>query len=224
MIGGADLVESLRKLLGADADIRVFSEAEPIKALQAILELQPDLIALASSFATSSRGIALLNRIQSDPALASSEVRVVTPGEGLQEPVRRGSGGTAAATLDDPAAAAVAAPAADPSRPLDWRGTRRILRTRVRSGVEIQLDGKPCAVVDLSPLGVQVVSTTILKPNQRVRVVIPVRDTSMRFGGTVIWARFELPVPTAPPVYRSGVEFIDADQTALAEFCSRNRQ
>ena len=99
-----------------------------------------------------------------------------------------------------------------------------MLRTRVRSGVEIQLDGKPCSVVDLSPLGVQIVSSTILRPNQRVRVIVPAGELAMRFSGTVIWARFELPVPSAPPVYRAGVEFIDADQTALTDYCARNRQ
>ena len=217
VIGAADLLATLQQLLGADADIRVFAESEPIKALQAILELHPDLIVLASTFASTARGIALLNRINSDPALAGSEVRIAKAGEGLQEPIGR------AASVGD---GTVSPPAhiADPSRPLDWRGTRRMLRTRVRSGVEIQLDGKPCSVVDLSPLGVQVVSSTILRPNQRVRVIVPAGDLAMRFSGTVIWARFELPVPTAPPVYRAGVEFLDADQSALTDYCVRNRQ
>ena len=56
------------------------------------------------------------------------------------------------------------------SRGLDWHGTRRAVRTRVRQGVVIQLDGNPATVVDMSTIGAQVVSPTILKPNQRVRV------------------------------------------------------
>ena len=219
VIGAADSIHSLRQLLGADADIRVFSEGEPIKALEAILELQPDLIVLTSTFAASPRGVALLNRIHKDPDLVRSEVRIVLPGEVLAEPVRR----SAAATLDEVNVPHISA-ATDDSPPLDWRGTRRSLRTHVRPGMEIQLDGKPCTVVDLSPLGVQVLSASILKPNQRVRVIVPTGGLAMRFSGTVIWARFELPVPASPPVYRAGIEFVDADAAILSEYLKRNRQ
>ena len=67
----------------------------------------------------------------------------------------------------------------------------------------------PCAVVDLSPLGVQVVSTSIIKPNQKVRSTFRRKDHAA-VQRTVIWAKFELPKPTLPPVYRAGVEFIYA--------------
>jgi hypothetical protein len=110
----------------------------------------------------------------------------------------------------------------EPPRPLDWHGTRRAPRHRVRSGVEIQLDGNPVTVVDLSTVGAQVLSNTILRPNQKVRVSIPNDDFVMRFRGAIAWAKFELPKPSAPPLYRAGVEFIDADAAALAEFCRKN--
>ncbi len=51
----------------------------------------------------------------------------------------RSRGGTA-----EVAATSVAvAPAEPATRPLDWHGTRRATRYRVRPGVEIQLDGNP---------------------------------------------------------------------------------
>ncbi len=94
----------------------------------------------------------------------------------------------------------------------------------MRSGVEIQLDGNPATVIDVSTVGAQVVSSTILRPNQKVRVSIPQEDALMRCRGTVAWAKFELPKPSAPPVYRAGLEFIDADAAAVDEFSTRNRQ
>ena len=96
-------------------------------------------------------------------------------------------------------------------RPLDWHGTRRAPRYRVRQGVEIQVDGNPASVVDLSVVGVQVLSATILRPNQKVRISIPNDEFVMRFRGAIAWAKFELPKPTDAPRYRAGVEFVDAD-------------
>ena len=75
------------------------------------------------------------------------------------------------------------------------------------------------AVVDLSVIGAQVISATILRPNQRVRISVPTDDFVMRFRGAVAWAKFELPKPTEPPRYRAGVEFADADAAAMDEYC-----
>jgi hypothetical protein len=77
--------------------------------------------------------------------------------------------------------------------------------------------------VDLSTIGAQVLSATILRPNQKVRVSIPVSETNARCRGTIAWAKFELPNPTAPPVYRAGVEFIDADGETVDRFADRHK-
>jgi hypothetical protein len=118
---------------------------------------------------------------------------------------------------------AAAAAAADSPRQLDWHGTRRAPRHRIRPGVEIQLDGNPVKIVDMSIVGAQVVSTTILRPNQRVRVSVPTDNFMMRFRGTVAWAKFELPNPAEAPRYRAGVEFNDADAAAMNDYCLRHR-
>jgi len=77
----------------------------------------------------------------------------------------------------------------------------------------------PASVVDLSVVGVQVLSTTILRPNQKVRISIPNEEFVMRFRGAIAWAKFELPKPNDPPRYRAGVDFADADAAALDEYC-----
>ena len=38
------------------------------------------------------------------------------------------------------------------------------------------------------------------------------------FDGAIAWAKFELPRPSAPPVYRAGVEFLDVDREFIEEF------
>src|SRR6185436_9741981 len=217
VIAASNLMPSLRERLADDGELVVFPDTEPIQALQAILEHRPGLIVLERLFAATPRGAALINRIKNDPQLGHAEVRVMShSGDYLRvvstpsgaapaaasapasEPAPQSDG--AAAATETPAAAAVAAE--PPPRPLDWHGTRRAPRHRIRPGLEIQLDGNPAQVVDLSQVGAQVVSQTILRPNQKVRVSVPNDDFVMRFRGSIAWAKFELPDPSAPPRYR----------------------
>jgi hypothetical protein len=232
VIAASNLMPSLRERLADDGELIVFPDTEPIQALQAILEHKPSLIVLERLFAATPRGAALINRIKNDPQLTHCEVRVMshtgdysrvmvkgTPEAGSSPPSP--SGGGAAVATQEAAASSVTTEA--PSRQLDWHGTRRAPRHRIRSGVEIQLDGNPAEVVDFSQIGAQVLSGTILRPNQKVRVSVPNDDFVMRFRGSVAWAKFELPEPSAPPRYRAGVEFADADPAALESFCHKNK-
>jgi hypothetical protein len=236
VIAASNLMPSLRERLADDGALVVFPDTEPIQALQAILEHRPSLIVLERLFAATPRGAALINRIKNDPQLGHAEVRVMSHSGDYRRVVSKPSGppppsdapaaesgspsdGTAVA--ETPAAAAVAAE--PPPRPLDWHGTRRAPRHRIRQGVEIQLDGNPAQVVDLSQVGAQVISLTILRPNQKVRVSVPNDDFVMRFRGSIAWAKFELPDPSAPPRYRAGIEFADADARAVEAYCQKNK-
>ena len=234
VIAASNLMPSLRERLAEDGELLVFPDTEPIQALQSILEHKPALIVLERLFAATPRGAALINRIKNDPQLAHAQVRemshtgdytrVVSPGTGAHPPEPgEGSGGGGGAAVATEEAAAPPAVDTTPPRPLDWQGTRRAPRYRIRAGVEIQLDGNPAQVIDLSQVGAQVFSATILRPNQKVRVSVPNDDFVMRFRGSVAWAKFELPQPTEPPRYRAGVEFTDADPAALEAFCQKNK-
>jgi hypothetical protein len=234
VIAASNLMPSLRERLADDGELIVFPDTEPIQALQAILEHKPSLIVLERLFAATPRGAALINRIKNDPQLGHSEMRVMShSGDYLRVVAKPTSPPPAAsepAAARDGAAVATEAPPAPPlaaeppARPLDWHGTRRAPRYRIRQGVEIQLDGNPAQVIDLSQVGAQVVSQTILRPNQRVRVSMPNEDFVMRFRGAIAWAKFELPQPSAPPRYRAGVEFTDADGAAVESYCHKNKE
>ena len=182
-----------------------FSDTEALRALDVITRQRPDVVALERLFAATSRGTALINRIKADPSLTACEIRIVA---------HDGSGGTSAA--------AVAEAPRPPAAPLDQRGPRRAPRVRMGEGVEVQIDGSPAALVDLSLVGAQVVSSTILKPNQRIRVTIPNGVPPVRVTAAVAWASFEIPKGGAR--YRAGVEFFDADQAFLARFIETNKK
>jgi hypothetical protein len=225
---------SLCERLSAEGELLKFSDVEPIQALQAILDGRADVIILERLFAATPRGAALINRIRTDPNLGQSEVRVMShTGDYMRQVARPAAavGAGAGVVIEKGTATAAVASQVTPiasqepaGRGLDWHGTRRGPRVRLKAGVEIQLDGNPATVIDMSTVGAQVVSSTILRPNQKVRVSIPQEDVLVRCRGTIAWAKFELPKPASAPVYRAGVELIDADPRAVDEFCRRNRR
>ena len=55
-------------------------------------------------------------------------------------------------------------------------------------------------------------SATVLKPNQRVRLTLPDAGGIIRISGTVAWATFEI-----PPRYRAGIVFVGAGESAAIE-------
>ena len=183
-----------------------FSDTEPIQALQAILEHKPSLIVLERLFAATPRGAALINRIKNDPQLGHAEVRVMShTGDYSREvskpsrlprrrPGRAAAGGMATApspTEAPPGAATVGRGAAAAAARLARHAARAaVSRPRGRRDPARWQSG---AVVDLSQVGAQVMSPTILRPNQKVRVSMPNDDFVMRFRGAIAWAKFELP-------------------------------
>ena len=236
VIAAENLMPALRERVKVEGEIITFPDTEPIQALQTIMEQRPDLVVLERLFAATPRGAALINRIKSDPQLAHAEVRVMShTGDYTRQvvkPTAAKTPGPAATTPSHTASAPAPVPSPSPSsvateeapKALDWHGTRRAPRFRVRTGVELQLDGNPAAVIDLSTVGAQVISPTVLRPNQKVRISLPNEDFLLRFRGAVAWAKFELPkAPVQAPQYRAGVEFTDADAAAVDSVINRNR-
>jgi PilZ domain-containing protein len=231
VIAAENLTPALRERVKVDGEILTYPDTEPIQALQTIMEQRPGLVILERLFAATPRGAALVNRIKSDPQLAHVEVRVMShTGDYTRQVVKptatkapagaHGAGGTAAEPEPTPGSVATE----EAPKALDWHGTRRAARFRVRAGVELQLDGNPASVVDLSTVGAQVVSPTVLRPNQKVRIALPNDDFLLRFRGAVAWAKFELPkAPGKSPQYRAGVEFTDGDAAAIDSVINRNR-
>jgi CheY-like chemotaxis protein len=225
------MIAPLREQLANEGELITFADSEPIQALQTILERRPELIVLERLFAATPRGAALINRIKTDPELAHAEIRVMShTGDYTRQITTRASAPVAAgvAEVKAPAAAApvdvVSTPAAEVSRAVDWHGTRRAPRVRVKKGVEIQLDGNAVTLVDVSSVGAQVVSATVLRPNQKVRVTIPKGSSSVRYRAAIAWAKFELRKAPAAPVYRAGIEFLDADPAVVTEFAKANKE
>ena len=195
---------------------QAFPAQEALRALEVITRKRPDIVALERMFAATTRGAALINRIKADPKLSTCEIRIIAH-DSEYSPVPPG----APAPAVDGSVVAVAAPP-PPAAPLDQRGTRRAPRVRIVDGVEVAIDGNVATLVDLSVIGAQVVSPTILKPNQRVRVSMGDSNKPLRFSAAVAWASFEL--AATGPRYRAGLEFFDADAKGIQKFCDAKKK
>lgn len=221
LIGGADVLRALKERASdLDGEVLAFTDADALIALEVITKRRPNVVALERVFAATPRGTALINRIKADQALDHAEIRVISHDSDETRVVPRTSPAASGSTSSG-GGTAVAAPVAAPV--LDQRGTRRSPRFRIKGKVEILIDGNIAVLIDLSTIGAQVVSPTILKPNQRVRLALNDDLGNVRFNASVAWAAFEIP-PNVGPRYRAGLAFVDADGPAVDAFCIRHRQ
>ena len=213
LIGPADALPDLQGRLNSAATVQTFTDSEALEALDHVIRTKPAMVAMQGEFSATSRGTALINRIKDDPSLAACEVLVLGRDSELSRvAVKRGQTGGAAVAGDEPAPA------------LDQRGTRRAARSRSREGVEVAIDGNPAALVDLSIVGAQVVSPTVLKPNQRVRVIMGDGKTAIRCSGAVAWAAFEMP-KGLPTRYRAGIDWgMVAEASAIEAFADKHKR
>jgi hypothetical protein len=214
LISNAQHLDGL-KALDVYREAQTFSEAEALRALETITRTKPPLVVLERTFAETTRGAALINRIKADSKLSGCRVRIVDA-DGTHEPEPEEPSAPEAPAVE------VVAPSVPVVAPLDQRGTRRAPRVRIVEGVEVIIDGDPATLIDLSIVGAQVVSPTILKPNQRVRMSIPDGRRTMRLAAGVAWASFEL--AKTGPHYRAGIEFFDADPEPLRKFCDARKK
>lgn len=236
IVGAIELHEVLRLCALEDSEVVAFSDTEPLKALEAITARRPEVVALGRLFAATSRGAALINRIKADPALAGTEIRVVSLDGTYRVSRRRTPPPPAEAAARDPVDSPppagekhyitmeVVTPPPDaegPAQALDYRGTRRAPRFRLADGVEAQVDGAIATVVDLSRIGAQILCSAPLKPQQRVRIILGDDLGLMKFSASVAWASFE--IPKGKSRYRAGVEFQDAEASAIDAFCKRHQ-
>ena len=66
------------------------------------------------------------------------------------------------------------------------------------------------------------VSQPALKPTQKVKIVLPDADDMVSLTAHVAWAMFEQTQPGTAPHYRVGMEFTDAAQEILEDYCRRH--
>jgi hypothetical protein len=83
---------------------------------------------------------------------------------------------------------------------------------------EVQIDGIPATMVDVSLTGAQILMPSALKPNRAVKLTIPHGDAVVTCKGKVMWSRLEPTMKGGQLWYRGGVLFTSSDGAALKAF------
>ena len=198
VIATADVLTAAEQRVSSiGGEIIGFNEAQAIQALETVFKRKPGVVAFERMFAITPRGAALINRIKADPALAKTEVRVVS----------HDSDYTRVSPRQKSAA----------QKALDQRGTRRAPRFKMAVKTPIAIDGGAGSIIDLSTIGAQIVCTATLRPLQELKIVLTGASGNLKFNAKVAWASFEIP-PNSGPRYRAGIEFVDADPAGVDAF------
>jgi len=106
--------------------------------------------------------------------------------------------------------------------PLDMTGTRRAPRFQMAEGLNVDIDGKPVTLVNLSLVGAQIISPTILKPKQRLRFSLASEGKPIRIQSVVATVAVEI-IQRAPR-YRAGIEFFNADYNLLQGYIDKHKK
>jgi hypothetical protein len=213
LIGPAESLGMLAERLDPGAQLRPFTSTESVEAIEYIVSQKPRIVIVESEFSGTSRGAALIARIKDDPDLSDCEVRIVT---------RDLDGGNRITTAKRKSGSGIRVAPGRSTAALDARGTRRVPRVLMEDGLAVSVDGNPAVLVDLSTHGAQVLSKSVLRPNQRVRVSLSEGKHGLRCSGAIAWASFEMP-NGQPPRYRAGVRFQNVDADAVSQFAERHR-
>jgi len=164
-------------------------------ALDFIGQAQAEVVVIEQTVAAGGPGSMLMARLHSERYLRGTEVRLLPPD--------RASDLMASAPGDLHPHAWLTLMA----QPLPSRPERRAPRVRAAEPEQALVDGQPVELIDLSTIGAQVRSTVVLKPRQRIRLVLPPERGSVKAVAVVAWSTFEIgPTPT----YRAGVAFTRA--------------
>jgi chromosome segregation ATPase len=104
----------------------------------------------------------------------------------------------------------------------DWTMVRMSIRYGFATPIDLQINGGPGVLVNLSVGGCQVLSASPLKPNQSLKVVMPSEPKPLSCSGKVAWAKLEAPANGRPGGYRAGIQFTRADEPAIEAFILRH--
>jgi hypothetical protein len=201
LIASAARIPDMRKDAPIAGSVLYFSDSNLAAALESIRATEPKMVALESQFVESGQGKAFVHRLLTLELSASAIRRLA-----------RVDGDWSTLPLADNREAA---------RPAAVVNTRRCPRFQVLGPLPGLLDGNSTSFIDLSILGAQVVSAPVLRPKQRIKIIVADSEHGdLKFAAYVAWSHFEKPKEAPAPHYRAGVAF-DAEHQELEEFRRR---
>jgi hypothetical protein len=186
-----------------------------VTAAKAAVEAQCQQLEAVSQKLSGALSQMLREREREPGRPAASTTPVISPHKEFGRPT------PARATVVKSAPAISPAPVESPAtqkKPLQFsEKARDAKRVKLRRGIDVNMDGIPGELVDLSIGGAQALLRQAVKPNQLVRLVVPTATGQLICKGRIVWVVYEQP-GTSLSVYRTGVKFADVDETAVENF------
>jgi hypothetical protein len=126
----------------------------------------------------------------------------------------------APAKAGTPPAPAPPAPSRAPAVPEpEYKGpARSAKRVAMPDNTEVQIDGIPGKLIDVSLTGAQILVPAALKPNRVIKLNIPRGEALISCKGKVMWARLDPGMKGGQLWYRGGILFTSSDEKALEAF------
>jgi hypothetical protein len=198
---------ALRKRLGVEPSVALFTDSDALKAFDAVNLHPPKILALDRIFAFTARGAALVARLKNDLRLAAVDVRVLTEDE------------TNAPIILETRSLGLEGALLKTSHPLDYCGTRRAPRFPITDSANVLVNGESGTLVNLSSTGAQLLVHVRVRPAEPVRLALVDTEAEVKLRGVVAWSAAE---PIQGGIgYRAGVEFVAPDSRSLDAFCVR---
>jgi hypothetical protein len=223
----ADAAQTLAIRAGSTFSGRVtwFTAGNLFAAHQSIQMHHPKVIAVEAGFAETPPGQEFLARVER-LGIRGSVIQLVVRSQGKWSTTPySGQLGTAPSQAGTPAVSierAVAGGRGAGAPQTKGANTRRANRFKILESVDAVVESGQATLVNISILGAQVVSQPVLKPTQKVKIVLPDTDDMLRLTAHVAWVTFEQPQPGSAPHYRAGMEFSDAAKEILEDYCRRH--
>jgi len=226
VVADAGQTLAIRAGLSLSGRVTCFTATNLFAAHENIQMHHPKLIVVEAVFAQTPPGQEFLARIESLGIRGSAIELVVraqgkwatTPYSGQQ--VTAASQAAAAASTRHPVG--MAPRLASVAAQTKGANTRRASRFKILESLDAVVESGQATLVNISTLGAQVVSQSAIKPTHKVKIVLPDADEMVHLTAHVAWATFEQPRPGAAPHYRAGMEFTDAAQEILEDYCRRH--
>jgi hypothetical protein len=194
LIGSEPLLAAWNARAGKGTQVISVVHTDVPLALEAIGTRHPEVVVIEQAVATTGPGSTLMARLHTERYTRGIDVRLLPPER------------AADLMSSEPGDVHPQVWLTVLANPLPARPQRRAKRMRTAENEEAFIDGSPVTLIDLSASGAQVRSSSVLRPQQRVKFVLSPKRGSIKTSAIVAWSTFEM-APT--PRYRAGIAFTD---------------
>jgi PilZ domain-containing protein len=202
LIGSEPLVAAWNARAGKSSQVIPLVHTDVSHALETIGSKRPEVVVIEQAVATTGPGSTLMARLHTERFLRGIDVRLLAPDRAND------------LMSSEPGDVHPQVWLTVLAEPLPARPMRRAERIKTGENEGALVDGTPVRLLDLSASGAQVYSTMVLRPQQRVKLVLSPERGSIKTTGIVAWSTFEM-APT--PRYRAGIAFAAAIPGLIGE-------